>query len=419
MGREAQGGEAGRLVALDRYDILDTPREEGFDRITRLTRRIFDVPMSTITLIDGHRQWFKARSGVEACETARGPALCNVAMRETRILVVPDARADARFCENPFVTGPPRIRFYAGVPLRTPDGHSIGTLCAMDTRPRAFCDGEAETLADLSQIVMGELELRRVAMTDSLTGVLSRRAFRDEGARALALALRYGHPLACIMVDLDHFKAVNDGYGHPAGDRVLSAMASACRRELRTSDAFGRVGGEEFAVLLPHTDLASGMMVAEKLRAAIAQLRVATPAGPLRVSASFGVAALDATVTELDGLLRNADAALYAAKAGGRDRCVAHGPSHEPAHEPAHGPASGRRPAIRTRVLKAGWLSLEGGRTRVDCTVRSLSDEGAGLKVMDAGVIPETFELVIEADHFSRPCHVVLRADGHLDVAFR
>lgn len=120
-------------------------------------------------------------------------------------------------------------------------------------------------------------------------------------------------------------------------------------------------------------------------------------------------------MTELDGLLRNADAALYAAKAGGRDRCVAHGPSREP----AHGPASGRRPAIRTRVLKAGWLSLEGGRTRVDCTVRSLSDEGAGLKVMDAGVIPETFELVIEADHFSRPCHVVLRADGHLDVAFR
>jgi diguanylate cyclase (GGDEF)-like protein len=326
----AQIEEGERLAALDRYDILDTPQEEGFDRITRLARRIFDMPMSTITLIDGHRQWFKSRSGVEACETPRGPALCNVAMRASGVLVVPDARADPRFSRNPFVLGPPHIRFYAGAPLRTPQGHGLGALCVMDTRPRRLDDDAVETLTDLSQIVMRELELRRVAMTDSLTGALSRRAFREECGRALALALRYRHPLSCIMMDLDHFKAVNDGYGHPVGDRVLWQTAEACRAELRASDAFGRVGGEEFAVLLPHTDLASAMGVAEKLRAAVARLAVSTPGGPLRLSASFGVAALEATMTDLDALMRTADTALYAAKAEGRDRCVAAGSAPVP-----------------------------------------------------------------------------------------
>lgn len=407
MQRDAQvEEEEARLAALDRYDILDTPQEDGFDRITRLTRRIFDVPMSTITLIDGHRQWFKSRSGVEACETLRSPALCNVAMGVPRALVVPDTRSDARFSGNPFVVGQPHIRFYAGVPLRASQGYSIGTLCAMDTRPRDFQEEAVETLADLSRIVMSELELRRVAMTDSLTGALSRRAFRDECVRTLALALRHRHALSCIMLDLDHFKAVNDGHGHPVGDRVLAETAAICRTELRTSDAFGRVGGEEFAVLLPHTDLASAMTVAGKLRAAIARLEIATPNGPLRLSASFGVAALDPSVTDLDALLRNADAALYAAKAGGRDRCVAWQTEPQPQRAP------------RRRVLKAGRISFNDGCSTLDCTVRSLSEEGADLRVVSAIGVPETFQLAIAADRFSRACRIHHRTEGHLDVVF-
>ncbi|MCJ2035794.1 sensor domain-containing diguanylate cyclase [Methylobacterium sp. J-068] len=395
-----------RLAALDRYDILDTPQEEGFDRITRLTRRILDVPMSTIALIDGHRQWFKSRSGVEACETPRGPALCNLAMHEPCALVVPDARADARFSDNPFVLGSPHIRFYAGVPLRTPQGHSIGTLCAMDTRPRHLPDADVEILADLSHIVMSELELRRVAMTDALTGTLSRRAFRDECGRSLSLALRHRHPLSCIMLDLDHFKAVNDGHGHPVGDRVLAEIATACRTELRASDVFGRLGGEEFAVLLPHTDLASAMTVAGKLRAAIARVGVPVPGGLLRVTASFGVAVLDPAAADLDALLENADAALYAAKAEGRDRCVAWRPVPRP------------QQAVRRRVLKAGRIAFDDGRPVVDCTIRSLSDEGAGLSVSGTAGLPETFTLAIPADGASRACRIALRTDGHLDVVF-
>ncbi|GEP00166.1 GGDEF domain-containing protein [Methylobacterium haplocladii] len=406
MPAEGQKREPERLAALDRYDILDTPCEEAFDRITRLTRRIFDVPMSTITLIDGHRQWFKSRTGVAACETPRGPALCDVAIRETRALIVPDTNEDPRFLANPFVVGAPHIRFYAGAPLITPEGHGIGTLCAMDTKPRSFLDDQVETLTDLARIVMSELELRMLAMTDGLTGTLSRRAFREEFARAFALAQRHRHDLSCIMVDLDHFKSVNDRHGHAVGDLVLAAATAACREELRKSDAFGRMGGEEFAVLLPYTSLASALRVAEKLRAAIAHVRIPTPGGALQVTASFGVAALDGATADMDGLLENADAALYAAKHEGRNRCrewrtvaIAH-------------------QGTRRRVLKAGLISFNGGRSSLDCTVRSLSDESASLRIVDTAGVPETFKLLIEADGLSRKCQIVAKADRRLDVAF-
>src|SRR6202041_4162009 len=109
--------EQDRLAALDNYDVLDTPREEAFDRVTRLVRSIFGVSMSTVTLIDGHRQWFKSQQGMPNAETERAPALCNVAIQLPRPLVVPDTLQDKPFAENPCVIGPPFIRFYAGVQL--------------------------------------------------------------------------------------------------------------------------------------------------------------------------------------------------------------------------------------------------------------------------------------------------------------
>src|ERR1700759_3748923 len=154
-------GEDARLAALDSYDILDTPSEEAFDRITRLARKIFNVSMSTVTLLDGHRQWFKSRQGVSDCETERRPALCNVAISLDRPLVVTDTHLDARFQNNPLVLGAPFLRFYAGAQLRSTDGFAIGTLCVMDTVPRSFDDGDASILSDLAQLVMSELGLRR------------------------------------------------------------------------------------------------------------------------------------------------------------------------------------------------------------------------------------------------------------------
>lgn len=408
MQTQAQMREEERLATLDSYDILDTSAEEAFDRITRLTRRIFDVSMSTITLVDGHRQWFKSRQGISASETPKGPALCSVAIREARPLVVPDTMLDARFAANPLVLGEPHIRFYAGVPLQTPGGHCIGTICAMDEKPRTFRDDQLDTLSDLARIVMSELELRLLAMTDGLTGALSRRAFRDELSRAVSLALRHKSDLSCIMLDLDHFKAVNDQHGHPVGDLVLSAAAAVCREELRKSDAFGRVGGEEFAILLPHTDPASAMKVAEKLRTAIASVRIPTAFQPIGVTASFGVAALNGSVDDddPDALLQHADEALYAAKNGGRNRCV------------EWKPAAIALQSTCRRVLKAGRISFNGGRSAIDCTVRSLSDMGAGLMIASSAGIPDKFKLLIESDGFARLCQVVNRSHKSLAVEF-
>jgi hypothetical protein len=113
--------EAARLVALESYDILDTPGEEAFDRITRLARNVFSVPIAAVTFIDGHRQWFKSRQGVDEHQTCKADSFCNVAIRQNDVLVVPDALTDPRFAETGLVVGPPHIRFYAGAQLRSPE----------------------------------------------------------------------------------------------------------------------------------------------------------------------------------------------------------------------------------------------------------------------------------------------------------
>lgn len=405
---DASAQEQARLAALDRYDLLDTPPEESFDRVTRLTRRVFNVGMSTVTLIDGHRQWFKSRQGMANAETERGPALCNAAIDEPRPLIVHDTLADPRFAANPFVVGAPFIRFYAGVQLRTTDGYAIGTLCAMDATPRAFGDDDLATLVDLARIVMHEAELRAFAMSDSLTGALSRRAFRNEAARAIELAKRHKHDLSCVLLDLDHFKAVNDTHGHGVGDLVLRATTDVCREELRAADLIGRLGGEEFAVLLPHTGLPAAMAVAEKLRAALARAYVQGENGTVRPTASFGIAALDATMPDIDELLRRADKALYAAKEAGRNICRAWRP------EAGDGFAG-----VRRRVLKGAQIAFNGGHSIIDCTVRELSDAGALLHVISTANVPEEFKLGILADQVHRLCKVTARRDTQLEVVFQ
>lgn len=313
-----------RLESLRRHDILDTPYEERFDRVTRLARKIFRAEMATIALIDGSRQWFKSHVGVPGRETPRRGSFCEVTVERAAPLVVGDARVHPGFARSPFVMGEPFIRFYAGAPLICADGYALGTLCVMDREPRAFSDHELEILVELAQVVIDEMELRQLANVDALTGALSRRAFRAEAERAIALSARQGRPLSLLAFDLDRFKAINDGHGHGFGDVVLQRTVAACMRRLRRSDPVGRFGGEEFAVLLPNLGEAEALKVANALRRAIAAEAFETERGALRVTASFGVATL-AAAAALDPMLKAADAALYLAKTMGRDRCVAAG----------------------------------------------------------------------------------------------
>ncbi|BDA86761.1 hypothetical protein Sa4125_43030 [Aureimonas sp. SA4125] len=399
--------EQERLCALDRYDVLDTPPEEAFDRITRLVRRVFNVPISAISLIDGHRQWFKSRQGIDVLETDLTQSVCYLAVKQEQPLVVENALVDPRVCDNPSVTGGLRLRFYAGIPLLTPEGHAIGTLCAADTEPRSFSAADLDILSDLATLVMSELELRMLATADALTGAMSRRTFRDEAGRALSLAQRHDHDLSLLMLDLDHFKQVNDAHGHGTGDRLLRETVAVCRAGIRTSDMIGRLGGEEFAILLPHTKPSAALAVAEKLRSSIAGVRLSVGPGSISGTASFGVCGIDRSVHHIDTLLQRADAALFAAKADGRNRCCVWQP-----------PVVETAPDQRRRVLKGGRIVFNAGRSTIDCTVRSLSQLGAAIDFVSTEGVPERFKLHILADDLHRSCQVAARSDKRLEVTF-
>jgi diguanylate cyclase (GGDEF)-like protein len=400
------GRETARLCTLEDLDILDSPNEEAFDRITRLARRLFDVPIAIVSFIDGHRQWYKSCQGLERSEVPREDSFCRYVMAYGTPLVVPDARLDPRFSENPYVRTDQGVRFYAGLPLQISGGNTLGTLCLIDFMPREFGQGQLEIMYDLAHIVTNELRLRLCADRDSLTGVATRRAFKEEAGRMVALAIRHHHPLSLISLDLDYFKHTNDALGHAAGDRVLVRTMARCASLLRESDVIGRLGGEEFSILLPGTDQAGAVEVAEKLRLAVEANEIQLDKATIKTTASFGVAAINSSARDVESLLEQADKALYEAKAGGRNRVATSRSS----------PAgfSGER----RRVLKAGQILFNGRSSTIDCTVRWLSEQGASVDVSAGAGIPKLFYLLIRSESFEKPCRVVSYRDRHVEVAF-
>jgi GAF domain-containing protein len=164
--------EAARLEALRQYEILDTDPEESFNDLTRLAAYICDTPIALITLVDEHRQWFKARFGLRQRETHRDLSFCAHAILQDGPLIVPDALNDERFKTNPMVTSEPRIRFYAGSPLISPEGFKIGTLCVVDNKPKELTPKQIAALKMLGNQVITQLDLRRE--------ILSLRRARDQ-----------------------------------------------------------------------------------------------------------------------------------------------------------------------------------------------------------------------------------------------
>jgi adenylate cyclase len=152
--------ESDRLRALRSYKILDTKPEERFDELTQLAAIICGVPISLITLVDADRQWFKSRVGLEINETPRAQAFCTHAIMQPEMFIVPDAAKDERFADNVLVTGDPHIRFYAGAPLATADGHLLGTVCVLDREPRDLSDNQKRALQILGRQVVANMELR-------------------------------------------------------------------------------------------------------------------------------------------------------------------------------------------------------------------------------------------------------------------
>ncbi|MCC2973841.1 bifunctional diguanylate cyclase/phosphodiesterase [Massilia sp. IC2-476] len=339
--------EAQRLAALHATRLLGSAPEETFDRITRTAARLLGVPIALVSLIDKDRQWFKSRTGLDACETPRDVSFCGHAILADEPMVVPDAAQDARFVDNPLVTGSPHLRFYAGVQLYSVDRKKIGTLCVIDREPRELSPGDLDALRDLARMVEQLVYHRQLAMAaqslserladetspgkgapsgelawlvahDLLTGLPNRQALLRAIQHSIAAWREDGTPALIACINVDRFKRFNETLGHRAGDEILVALATSLQALLREGDMLARAGSDEFLVLLhargEHPEPERAL---ERISAA-ANRAVPIPGGEIALTCSIGTTLLPQDGEDADALLNNAVTAMRHAKAQGR-----------------------------------------------------------------------------------------------------
>ncbi|MCA1867772.1 sensor domain-containing diguanylate cyclase [Agrobacterium genomosp. 3] len=314
--------EPRRLALVQRYAALDLVADDQFDTFIRLARTILDVPIAAISLVHRDHQQFMARIGLEVAETPRAQSFCAHALHGAEPLLVEDATRDGRFRDNPLVLGDPNIRFYVGVPLIAKQGLALGSICGIDTVPRQISGREMTALTDLATLTMQHMELRLQATLDGLTGAMRRVPFAALAQRDFDDCRRRNRPLACLLVDADHFKQINDTYGHAAGDEVLEAIVAVCDGCIAETDYIGRIGGEEFCIVLPDKTLEEACYVAETIRLGVEKIAVPTVNEPIKVTASIGVASMESRDTDFAALRERGDEAMYQAKRQGRNQVV-------------------------------------------------------------------------------------------------
>ncbi len=323
------GNEIERLATLGDYRILDTEFDSRFDNLVAIAAAHFAAPIALVSLVDADRQWFKARLGLDIRQTPRSIAFCTHAITcPGTVTVIEDATRDARFQNNPLVTGAPHIRFYAGAPIVAEDGAALGTVSVIDTMPRRFGQADVEMLKRLAHNARSLMELHRrnsllreAAHRDPLTGLLNRRGLDIALEQAMGAALA-GETCGLLCLDLDRFKQVNDTYGHDIGDGLLKETARRLQTSVRQGDQVARIGGDEFAVLLAHpvNRTVLELVATRILRQCAAPVMIHDQSIGLDVSIGAAKAPRDAVLP--GDLMRAADRALYDAKRAGRGQLV-------------------------------------------------------------------------------------------------
>lgn len=298
--------EGARLKTLESLNILDTPPEDRFDRYTRIAAALFDVPIALVSLVDNHRQWFKSSCGLSVDETPRSISVCGHVILQNEVFVVEDLAEDPRFSDNPLVTNDPKLRFYAGVPLQPLNGYKLGSFCILDYKPREFTDKNKADLSDLASMVSDEL----IIYIDELTGLTNRRGFNMVSQHVLTATHRAEGIVSVVMLDLDHFKFINDNFGHKQGDEALKVFADCMARVFRESDVVSRLGGDEFCLLLSNAskkDAEAGLnrlrdMLAEENANPLNEFNLSFSAGVVE-SGKFGAPVIEELVAEADRLM--------------------------------------------------------------------------------------------------------------------
>lgn len=311
-----------RIASLHSLNILDTKPEERFDRLTRLAKRLFGVSIAMVNMVDMNRLWFKSSQGMEGTECPRETGFCGHAILGDDIFVISDALLDHRFCDNPFVMGDPKVRFYAGIPLIIANGCKVGTLCLVDRDPRTFSEEDQDLLRDLGQMAEQELAAVQMATIDELTQISNRRGFIALSTHALNLCRRLEKPAALFFFDLDLFKEINDHYGHAEGDRALIGFSKILKEAFRDSDVIGRLGGDEFVVLLTNADQETSKLILSRLEQIRTDFNKTTARG-YDILCSVGTVSFDPHRHQsIEDLLEDGDRLMYAQKQAKRAKSL-------------------------------------------------------------------------------------------------
>ena len=306
--------EPARLETLRSLDILDTLPEERFDRLTRLAKRLFGVPIALVGFVDENREWFKSCMGLgDASEASRDLSFCGHAILGHEVFIIPNTLEDPRFADNPSVLSDPHVRFYAGCPLVV-NGYKLGTLCISDMTPRSFGKEDIEALQDLATMVERELAAVQLATLDELTNISNLRGFMVLAQYSLNFCVRQKIPAALIFLDLDKFKPINDKFGHAEGDAALIAFARQMKSTFRDSDLFGRLGGDEFVALLTSTSKQQAEYVIEKFSQSLKKYNQEANRG-YDVSFSYGIVECNPEKhCAIEALLAVGDSLMYEVK---------------------------------------------------------------------------------------------------------
>lgn len=311
--------EQRRLQSLKASGIFGAGQDERFDRLTRIARRIFNVPVALISLVDEDKLRVKSCDGITLAEPlCRSTSFCAHTLLEPEPLIVPDARCDERFSDNPNVTGHPYIRFYAGFPVRLPDGAAAGSLCLIDTQPRNFSDDELVALKDLAAIVADEFARLDAITVDELTGLFNRRGISALVQYSLVASQRRAEPLSLAYIDLDNFKLINEQWGAVQGDQVLEAMTELLKTSFRDTDLISRHGSDEFVVIFPDTSEQGAFIALQHLGEQVKEYN-RTSGKPWQLSFSVGIAEYNELLHRTpEELIQSAGDEIYSIELAGR-----------------------------------------------------------------------------------------------------
>ncbi len=306
--------EQERLFFLRSTGLLDSKASEAFDRITRLAAELFQVPIALVSLVEDKRQWFKSCVGLDTRQTERSVSFCTHTIERGTAFIVEDALQDPRFADNPLVTGHPGIRFYAGVPLRLPSGHALGSLCVIDSQPRGFSDHELQRLQDLGALVMAQIDLHQMAgRVNEVTRLPNRSQLGEDLLEACAA--EPGAPRVLMLLDVvshAQLQAAVRAVGVVPLESALRTIAAKLVATIPSDAALYHVGETRFAIVMAGglqedlSDVAAGLMLrmAEPFR---------TGAVTVQLELQAGLAPFTLVAESCHDVLRRATAALYQA----------------------------------------------------------------------------------------------------------